>query len=921
MVDPGPVIGRERELAALDQALGSARLLTLTGAGGCGKTRVALELADRAGLRAEPLDALVVELGSVRIAERVVDAVLRALGARERGGRTPMEVLLDSVAPRRALVVLDNCEHVIAEVRRLAVAVLDAAPLVSVLVTSREPLGCAREVVFRLAPLSLPDAGGGVPAIVRSDAGRFFVDRAAAADPGFALTPSTARAVVRICHELDGLPLALSLAAARVDRLAPGDIADGLSRRGRLAAASVEDVLPQHRSLRASLDWSHELLDEPERVLFRRLCAFAGGFTAMSARAVAMPEASETDVRAVLETFEAKGLIVPMAAKGRPRWAFLQTVAEYAAEQLELDDDIEQLRSRHLDWFLGYAAAADGLLLEPGGADRIDEEMPNLRLALEEAIERDASLALGIVTGLAHHWILAEHFDEARAASAAALAAAGTEKDAAARAVVHCGAALIATLREDYGVAVAELQRGLELAAVDADRESEARCLQLSSMVLILTGMDLDTGRKSANRAVELLRSSGDLLRLAFALVTVAFAEGLCDRFGAVHTAHEEFLAIPGASEHIRLKTWAELAVAWAEVVVGSPARALEHADVAIALEGGWPSMTHFVAVSHRMHALARHGRAAEAIEEGRQALARAQSSGAALAVPAIEMALVIAELADGDLASADARARRVVQVPQLHTAALMREALGRIALARGDAREAAVQAQELDALAERIGSPRQRALADLLKGCAAVLDGADDRGRDLLHTALAVHQQLGLECGAADVLEELAMLAADAGDGPRTAHLAAAAAAARARLGCVAPRPSIERLDAVRARFGTGDGGATWSTAWAEGAALGLADAIAYARRARGPRDRAGVGWSSLTPTERDVAELAATGLSNPQIATKLFMARSTVKMHLSSVYLKLNVANRTELARASAMRPVDGDQDTASTNASSPR
>jgi predicted ATPase/DNA-binding CsgD family transcriptional regulator len=920
MVDPGPVIGRERELSALDQALGSARLLTLTGAGGCGKTRVALELADRVGQRAEPLDALVVELASVRTAERVADAVLRALGARERAGRTPTEVLLDSIAPRRALVVLDNCEHVVAEVRRLAVALLDAAPLVTVLVTSREPLGCAREVVFRLAPLSLPDAGGDVPAVVRSDAGRFFVDRAAAADPSFALTPSTARAVVRICHELDGLPLALSLAAAHVDQLTPGDIAAGVSRRARLAAASVADALPQHRSLRASLDWSHELLDERERVLFRRLCAFAGGFTAAAARAVAMPAASETDVRAVLETLEAKGLIVPMAAKGRPRWAFLQTVAEYAAEQLAMHDDVEQLRARHLDWFLAYAAAADGLLLEPGGSDRIDEEMPNLRLALEEAIQRDPSLALGIVTALTHHWILAEHFDEARAAGAAALAAAPTEKDAAARAVVHCGAALVATLREDYAVAVAELQRGLALAVHD-DSETEARCLQLSSMVLILTGMDLDTGRKSANRAVELLRSSGDLLRLAFALVTVAFAEGLCDRFDAAHAAYDEFLAIPGASEHIRLKTWAELAAAWAEVVVGSPERALEHADRAIALEGGWPSMTHFVAVSHRMHALARQGRAPEAIDEGLRALARAESSGAALAVPAIEMALVIAELTDGELVSADARARRVVQVPQLHTAALMREALGRIALARHHAREAASQAQELNALAERVGSPRQTALADLLRGCAAVLEGDNDRGRDLLHAALAVHEKLGLERGAADVLEELAMLAADTGDGPRTAHLAAAAAAARERVGCVAPKPSTERLDAVRARFSTGDGGAMWNTAWAEGTALGLADAIAYARRARGPRHRAGLGWSSLTPTERHVAELAAAGLSNPQIATKLFMARSTVKMHLSSVYLKLNVANRTELARASAMRSVDGDEDIASTNVTSRR
>jgi DNA-binding CsgD family transcriptional regulator len=154
-------------------------------------------------------------------------------------------------------------------------------------------------------------------------------------------------------------------------------------------------------------------------------------------------------------------------------------------------------------------------------------------------------------------------------------------------------------------------------------------------------------------------------------------------------------------------------------------------------------------------------------------------------------------------------------------------------------------------------------------------------------------------------------MLAAEGGDLARTARLAAAAAAARRRLGCVPPKPDTERLEAVRSRFaGDAAGADAWQTAWAEGAELPLGDAIAYARRSRGPRDRPGIGWSSLTPTERHVAELAADGMSNPQIATRLFMSRSTVKMHLSSVYLKLRIANRTELARASAMRSVDAPQ-----------
>ena len=910
MVERGPIIGREGELAALGQLLRSARLVTVTGVGGCGKTRVAVELAGRAATRADPVEGLVVELAAVRSAEQVVGALLRALGVRERGGHSPLEVLCEAVGERRSLLVLDNCEHVIAEVGRVAGALLDGARGVHVLATSRTPLGHPGEIVFPLAPLGVPDAPGDVAAVVRSDAGRLFVDRAVAADPSFVLTPSTARAVARIADELDGLPLALSLAAARVGRLAPAEIADGLSRRGRLSAASRAADLPQHRSLRASLAWSYELLDEEERVVLRRLSAFAGGFTAGAARAVTLPEASETHVRALLDALEAKGLITPMPTKGEPRWALLNTVSEYAAERLALDDSGRDVRFRHLDWFRACALAADGLLLESSGSDLVEEQMPNLRLALEWAVENDASSSLDIVAGLTRHWILSEHFGEARTAADAALAAADTDHSAT-RAVVECGLGVVATLAEDYAEAIAHTQAGLALAAAHDGGKSEARCLQTSSMVLILTGMDLDEGLKSAVRAADLLRASGDRLGLAFALVTVAFAEGLCDRFDGVHTAYDEYRTIPGVSAHVRLETWAELAAAWAEVVVGSPAAALRHADRAIALEGDWPSMTHFVAMSHRVQSLAHLGRAAEAIDEGMEALASAERSGAAMAMPAIEMALVVAELADGRLAPAEARARRVAEVPQLHTAALMRESLARIALAGRHASEAAVHAEELAALAQRTGSPRQRAVADLLAGCAAALDGEEGHGRDLLHAALVVHEELGLERGTADVLEELAMLAAEGGDGARTGRLAGAAAAARGRLGCVPSKPNAERLEAVRAHFAASDAGAAaWETAWAEGASLPLGDAIAYARRSRGPRDRPEVGWSSLTPTERDVAQLAAGGMSNPQIAGRLFMSRSTVKMHLSSVYSKLRVANRTELARASAIRSVDGGQ-----------
>jgi predicted ATPase/DNA-binding NarL/FixJ family response regulator len=901
------LIGRERELAKLEGMLAQARVLTVTGPGGCGKTRVAVELARRVHA-SDGRDYVLAELASVDTPEQITNALLGAVGARERFGRRPLDVLLERLARHPVLLVLDNCERVTPAVAALVEALQAATQPPQVLVTTREPLGIAAERVFQLGPLSVPDSGGGVGAVVRSDAGRLFVECASSCNPAFALTPATARAVGRICRELDGLPLAISLAASRLEELAAEEVADGLARRGRLSGASDDGVLPQHRSVRASLDWSYQLLGPREQALLRSLSAFAGGFTAAAAHAVAGTGGSEASTHTMLRALEAKSLIAKVEAGSRERWTLLQTVRDYAAEQLEAEGERERFADAHLTWFHSYASRADEVLLGPDGHAAIDAEASNLRLALGRALARDASIGLEMTASLMCHWLLGEHYEEGFAASSAALTGADDTMHTPSRAVVHCGAGVIRMLREEYAEALANTRTGLAIGSLTDDGAAEALCMQMSSMVLIPTGVDLEQGLRNAERAVELRRCSGDPLGLAFALANMAMASAICDRFDAVRAAYEELMSVPNAGEHARLQTWAEEAAAWAEVVAGSPARALQHADRALELEGPAPSMTHFQAASFRIHALARAGRSDEARAEGERTMRAALQSEALQAVPAIELALAVADLMGGELDQAEMRARRLLDVPQLHTLALVREVIGHISLAQADAHEAEAQAQELRAIAERSGSARHRAVAQFISGSAALLDGDSDRARDGLHAALAMHGELGLERDAADALGELSLLAIARGELERAARLAASAARARERLGCAAPAGFAERLTAAHSDL---DGAAdAWEKAWSEGSALELAEAISYARRGRGRRKRAGVGWGSLTPVELHVAQLVTGGLSNPQIASRLFIARSTVKMHLSSVYTKLNVANRTELAAAMAAHAQEPEQ-----------
>ena len=369
-------MGRGRELSEVGRLLGEARLLTLTGAGGSGKTRLALRAASAAvGFE----DGVFwVELASLSDETLVPRKVARTLGVREAPGRSPVETLAEHVGDGKVLLVLDNCEHLLDVCARLADALLRSCPWLKILATSREPLGVRGEVLWQVPPLSLPDesARPSREDLLRHDSVRLFVERAGLVAPGFALSDRDAGEVSKLCQRLDGMPLALELAAARVKVLSVRQILERLDDRFGLLTSSGRMVEPRQRTLRATIDWSHDLLSRGEKVLFRRLSVFSGGFTLEATERICAGEGIEPEaVLDLLSRLVDKSLVVSEAVGTAHnatslRYRLLETVRRYGWEMLEEAGEEAVVRERHAGFFLVLAETAEPELRgeeQPGG--------------------------------------------------------------------------------------------------------------------------------------------------------------------------------------------------------------------------------------------------------------------------------------------------------------------------------------------------------------------------------------------------------------------------------------------------------------------------------------------------------------------------------------------------------------------------
>lgn len=396
------LLGRDVELAQLTEALHSVPLLTLTGPGGVGKTRLALQLSER--LAGEHPDGVwLCDLAPVREDALVAEAVTTALDVQRRQDRSPIEGLVEVLQSRRLLIVLDNCEHVLAPIREVIAAVLETCSDVRIVATSREPLGVDGETVRPLGPLPLPSPDERDPVMaMESPAVRLFVARAASAHPGFRLDEGTVSSVVEICRRLDGLPLALELAAARVRSMALPDLADELSSGFTILATHAGD--PRHQTLEATVAWSYRLLGLAEQALFDRLSVFAGGFTVNDIDGVcADASVPGVGVQGLLAALVDKSMVVADVSRSPTRYSLLETLRQFGGAQLRQAGHAEALHQRHAQWTIGLIEQAEvglGGREEAAWMSRLEDAFADLRIAHRWTLSQgDADGALRLVAG------------------------------------------------------------------------------------------------------------------------------------------------------------------------------------------------------------------------------------------------------------------------------------------------------------------------------------------------------------------------------------------------------------------------------------------------------------------------------------------------------------------------------------------
>jgi predicted ATPase/DNA-binding CsgD family transcriptional regulator len=907
-------VGRERERAKVADLVTGARVVTLTGPGGCGKTRLAVEVVGDVASRFSD-GARWVDLQGVSEPGLVAPAVGGAVGVHER----PEEALTDTLAvqlyARRFLVVLDNCEHLVEACADLVSKLSSECPHLRVLTTSRMPLVVDGEATFEVPPLPVPGPDAvSASAVAAVDAARLFEVRARQVAVDFRIGDDNASAVAEICRRLDGIPLAIELAAARVRALTPGQIAAGLSDRFRLLTGGVRGAPARHRTLEASLDWSYDLLDDVQRLALARLSVFAGSFELDAAEAVVGGDGIDrADTLDVVAALAEQSMLEVVERHGRARYRLLETIRVYAGQRLAESDDPDRVRGRHLEFHVGLAAQAQAGLSggqpEPWMA-RLAADLDDLRAAMDWAAQTgDLRGLVGITEPIVRFW-----FDH------------GLSREMHRR--LHDAA-------DVPGPPDDERVRGFITAAALAFASCEPASFHRSARQAVNAARGADVGGALAV-ALGQRALSGVVSGLSTSEQVdddVAQALQLAER-GEDASTHAYVLAFAGAALlHSRsIDAGYHLFQQCIEVC--------EASDLAFQLPAAHAGAVPWLAWSGRLDQTRRH--AQRAVELSRQ-LGRPGWEAAGLT------GLAAAAVLQGDHMHAqdwlsEARAALRPRGLETHVGMWWRHWLSLWAYASGDLEAARAAAEEIVRIGRGGGSRLDEALGDWLLGMVARSHQHNDDARahleasralstdprlphtlgrsllglaelatddedlekawELAHEGLEVLVGYGDRVGAAAALETIADLAVALDEPERALRLLAASERFHADTGIARFSLEAVRFEHARTTAQAALEPSDATACWDAGGELPLADAIAYARRGRGERQRPKIGWASLTPVERDVVRLVAQGQTNTAIGQRLFISVNTVKKHLTHVYAKVDINGRAELAAEATRR-----------------
>ena len=705
-------VGRSRDLAEVRRLLASTRLVSLTGTGGVGKTRLALRVAadevDGGG------DVTLVELGPLSDPRLVPQQVMAALGLGEQPGRSPTGTAVAHLRSARVLVVLDNCEHVLDAAAALADAVLRTCPGVRILATTREPLRVAGETIWRVPSLPVPAPGtpSSLREVVASESVRLFLDRARATSPGLEVDEEDAAALARLARQLDGIPLALELAAGRTAMLSVRELADRLDDRFRLLAGASRSAPGRHRTLQAAVDWSYDALPQPEASLFRGLAVFAGSFSLGAAEGVCGAPDGGSDVFGLLADLVDKSMVTVEQAGGTTRYRLSETMRRYAQERLVEDPaEASARRDAHLAWVAAVAGRAEASLRGPeqlASLRILDAGLDDVRAALRWGLERGDPTALGVAAALEGFWELRGRFSEGRTWLEGLLAGSGGTAPAPVRAKALRAAAILAQRQGDYGPAQSLHTESLALAREAGDERGVAAAVHGLGNVAALRG-DLAGARACYEEALGIGRALADDHVVAAALTNLGTVAQNQAAFAEARAFAEESLAV-------RRRMGDRHGIA---MVVGNLA---------------------YLAFQQGDHDQAR------SLYEESLALQRELGDRPGIANSLCNLGYLA--LTEGDLAASAALLEESLalagELGDKYWSALSLLRLAKVARAGGDHRRASALDRRALTLASELGA--KRALAEWLEGLArtAVAHGAPERAVVLLGAAEAARDELG---------------------------------------------------------------------------------------------------------------------------------------------------------------------------------